>query len=447
VITLINLHLQNASSLFVSNGSIVLQLNVDSTVIASPFGFVSADIPIVFQLDANGDLIQPAKIYSNAELFPQLSPTLLGTYYLVTFYTQAGARVSQPMWWQFPESSGATVDISNMIPVSQVGGVVIFYPVFSGGSGSVTSVTFTGDGTILSSTPSAPVTTTGTLLATLKTQPAGTIFAGPATGGPALPTFRAIVASDLPAGITSWSNLTNATANLTLANAGFSTTFDQTTTVPWLWANTALSTGFAFQQNSPTINIAGTYWTGAVSAPDTWTIQDVLTDDPLHLVSLSALKITHIGTPTVAQVLFPDGSIVGGVVFPGISFNNDRTSGLFNLGSAQMTLAAGGVTVATISGNGNGSVDMGNLVPIVGFGDQGLLYFSVLPSAQSAVSFNIPPGAAGSPSMTAIILTQLAADPTTSSFGTAQKGAVWFNTTSNLIKYWDGAAIRSVNFT
>lgn len=44
------------------------------------------------------------------------------------------------------------------------------------GSGTVTSVTFTGDGTVLSSTPSSAVTTSGTLTATLATQTANTVL-------------------------------------------------------------------------------------------------------------------------------------------------------------------------------------------------------------------------------------------------------------------------------
>lgn len=110
------------------NGSISFQLNADATVIASPFGFVAADIPVVFQFDDAGALIQPAKLYSNGELNPQ-NYLGLGTYYLVTFYDQNGARLNfVPMWWQFPEASGATVDISAMTPFATVGGNVIYYP-------------------------------------------------------------------------------------------------------------------------------------------------------------------------------------------------------------------------------------------------------------------------------------------------------------------------------
>lgn len=156
---------------------------------------------MVFQFDTNGALIQPAKIWSNEELQPQLSSTLLGTYYLVTFMDQNGATLNKsPLWWQFPESSGATVDISQMIAISTIGGNIIYYPTIlggGGGGGSVTSVAFVGDGTIFSATPSTPVTTAGDIAATLLTQSANTVLAGPVSGIAAFPTFRALVAADI----------------------------------------------------------------------------------------------------------------------------------------------------------------------------------------------------------------------------------------------------------
>jgi hypothetical protein len=44
----------------------------------------------------------------------------------------------------------------------------------------------------------SPVTTTGTFTATLNTQVMNTIFSGPAAGADAIPTFRALVAADIP---------------------------------------------------------------------------------------------------------------------------------------------------------------------------------------------------------------------------------------------------------
>lgn len=67
-----------------------------------------------------------------------------------------------------------------------------------GATGTVTSVTFTGDGTVLSSTPSSAVTSSGTLTASLKNQTANTVLAGPTSGGSAASTFRSLVAADLP---------------------------------------------------------------------------------------------------------------------------------------------------------------------------------------------------------------------------------------------------------
>jgi hypothetical protein len=141
MITLTGGGFQNASGLFVANGAVSFSLNCDATVIAAPYGLVSSEIPVVFQLDGNGNLIQPCKLYSNKELNPQ-NLIGLGTYYLVTFYDQNGSRLNQPMWWQFPEAAGVTVNISNMTPVSTVGGNVIFYPTPSlGGNTTVTQLT------------------------------------------------------------------------------------------------------------------------------------------------------------------------------------------------------------------------------------------------------------------------------------------------------------------
>jgi hypothetical protein len=207
MITLTNGFPQGPNGLIVPNGSIKMQLNVDATVIAAPGGFVAADIPVVFQFDANGALIAPSKIWSNRELNPQLSPTLLGTYYLVTFYDQNGAVLNAtPLWWQFPEVINSIVDISIMTPISTVGGNVIFYPTNFGAAnppGTVTSVTFTGDGTVLSATPSAAVTTSGTVTATLLTQSANLVLAGPVSGPAAAPTFRSLIVADMPATVIS----------------------------------------------------------------------------------------------------------------------------------------------------------------------------------------------------------------------------------------------------
>ena len=64
------------------------------------------------------------------------------------------------------------------------------------GVGTVTSVSWAGDGTVFSNVPGAPVTTTGTLFPVLNTQTANTVFAGPGSGAAALPTFRTLTPAD-----------------------------------------------------------------------------------------------------------------------------------------------------------------------------------------------------------------------------------------------------------
>ena len=64
--------------------------------------------------------------------------------------------------------------------------------------GSVTSVAQTVPS--IMSVSGSPITTTGTLAIALSTQTANTVFSGPTTGAAATPTFRSLVAADLPAG-------------------------------------------------------------------------------------------------------------------------------------------------------------------------------------------------------------------------------------------------------
>lgn len=87
------------------------------------------------------------------------------------------------------------------------------------GSGTVTLVTFTGDGTVLSSTPSSAVTTAGTVTGTLNTQVANKVFAGPTTGSAANPTFRSLVAGDFPSATIPLASLAAQAADTFLANA------------------------------------------------------------------------------------------------------------------------------------------------------------------------------------------------------------------------------------
>lgn len=81
----------------------------------------------------------------------------------------------------------------------------------SAGTGSVTSVGLSLPG--IFSVSGSPVTTSGTLSATLATQAANLVWAGPTSGPAAAPGFRALVAADIPAG----GNLTSATTGVSVS--------------------------------------------------------------------------------------------------------------------------------------------------------------------------------------------------------------------------------------
>lgn len=63
-------------------------------------------------------------------------------------------------------------------------------------AGTVTSVAMTVPNIL--SVSGSPITSSGTLALSLANQTANSVFAGPSTGSPAAPTFRALVAADIP---------------------------------------------------------------------------------------------------------------------------------------------------------------------------------------------------------------------------------------------------------
>lgn len=94
------------------------------------------------------------------------------------------------------------------------------YPVEGGGggSGTVTSVGLSLPNIFIVS--GSPVTTSGTLTGTLATEPANTVFSGPASGPDAIPTFRALVPADIP-------SLSTVYANVNLSNLASPTSVNQ----------------------------------------------------------------------------------------------------------------------------------------------------------------------------------------------------------------------------
>jgi hypothetical protein len=130
------------------------------------------------------------------------------------------------------------------------------------GAGSVTSVglSVTTPDWLSVAISGSPVTTTGTLTATITAanESANAVLAGPTSGGSGAPSFRALVAADL---------------NVALA------------------ATTAATSGA--NQASPVLVVSGNIWNGSASTADAWSVQDVV---GTGTNPTSALTLSHSGT-------------------------------------------------------------------------------------------------------------------------------------------------------
>ena len=129
--------------------------------------------------------------------------------------------------------------------------------------GAIAEYIFTDTGLAGDSTIPPTTNTTGQIQGVIINATTGFQVAGAAPSGQFLRgngtdfVASAIQTSDLPPVL--WSDLGNATADLVLANAGFKTTFGQTSAVAWKWANTTAA-AHAAPQSSPLIELSGQYW-------------------------------------------------------------------------------------------------------------------------------------------------------------------------------------------
>jgi hypothetical protein len=130
----------------------------------------------------------------------------------------------------------------------------------------------TGTSVNLSGTPALPNGTTATTQLALdsSTKLSTTSYVDLAVGVEKTRALaaEAVVLAAIPTSF-AWNVEGNASGNLSLSNAAFTSTFNQTSAVVWLWANTAVATALTTNA-SPVLSRAANYWTGSASAPDTW---------------------------------------------------------------------------------------------------------------------------------------------------------------------------------
>lgn len=192
---------------------------------------------------------------------------------------------------------------------------------------AVTSIT--GDGTIISNAAS-----TGAVTLTLENVGINLALMGPVSGGSGQPTYRAIALADLPTGYL-WNNLGNASGALTLANGTNPTTFNQTSAVVWLWANTTTGTNLTTNA-SPVLEMAANYFT-TVSAVDTWSLGSSLA---AGANGKSTFTIGHTGSTSAIITLQGGGNLVqatnytGGTGGIGTGTNGANGFSLWSAGAA-----------------------------------------------------------------------------------------------------------------
>ena len=220
------------------------------------------------------------------------------------------------------------------------------------GAGTVTSVGLSLPSSIfdLSGTP---VTSSGTLTATLDNQDANKVWAGPTNGASTTPTFRALVAADIPDLSSSYLPTTGGTISSNLTISGNLTVNGTTTTVNSTTIDVAdknITLGNVATPTDSTADGGGISLLGAstktfswVNATDSWTSSED--------IDLASGKVFRVNGTTVLS-----GSSLGtGITGSSLTSVGTLTSGTWN--ATTIGVAYGGTGATTLTGlvKGNGT--------------------------------------------------------------------------------------------
>ena len=220
----------------------------------------------------------------------------------------------------------------------------------------------------------SPVTSSGTLTASLATQTANQVFAGPTTGSAAAPAFRALVAGDLPdlsgaylpiAGGSLTGNLTvggDLTVSGTCTINGETVTVNATTlTVD----DKAIELGSVYSPSDATADGGGVILKGStdhtilwIDATDAWTFSEhvnLASSKEFKIDNTSVLSSSTLGSGVTSSSLASVGTLTGGTW-------QATTIGVAYGGTGLTTAPQGSVLVANTANtltalDGGGSTD------------------------------------------------------------------------------------------
>lgn len=225
------------------------------------------------------------------------------------------------------------------------------------GSGTVSSVALADGSSIpIYTITGSPVTGAGTLTFTLSTETANTIFSGPTTGAAAQPTFRSLVANDIPGTL-------NGT---TFTGAAY--TIDGSAASPSFSFTNANNTGlYKFSANSLGFSTNG-LTAGHIDNAQNWTLVGTVTASNLSGTNTGDVTLAVIGSTPNANAaslsgqvlnLQPASSSFGGVVTTGTqtfygtkTIGNNTSSGGFLIVQSDHTSA--GTTIQRVVNNTSG---------------------------------------------------------------------------------------------
>lgn len=176
-----------------------------------------------------------------------------------------------------------TITAGTNITIDNSGSSIVISSTGGGGGGTVQQVALSMPS--IFNVSGSPVTTTGTLTATLASQTANTIFRGPTSGSANIPTFGALVAADLPLATTALVGGVSVGTGLSVNGAGV-LSINYTTLVQTFNGRTGavtLSTNDLTALGAALVGIANTYtgvndFTGGTAKVATQTTSDSTTN-------------------------------------------------------------------------------------------------------------------------------------------------------------------------